>query len=380
MTDTAALVDRYRSTLQTYLAAGAEDALQQANDIGREALDAAIGPLVLFSMHRDIVQQLPPQPVDGDEFVRRVTTVFIEALAPFHMAAGGLDEAHDQLSELGTILQRHSQELEALREGPRRGRNARTADLKELVERHAGEIDEVRQRLETARQSPSTRRRLLADIVHAQEEERRRLAGDIHDDAVQGMTAVLLRIGLLGTRLDNPEQVRLVEELEGSIRDTIGRLRRLIAGLSPPELDRAGLAPAVRSALEQLKLEFHIDYSLENKLRREPGPEARTIAYRIVQEALANTRKHANASRVDVVFDSQEHGLCTTVTDDGVGFDVEATLAVVRPGHLGLKAMRERAELADGWLRIESQPGATKVTFWLPERRDPADADAADAA
>jgi signal transduction histidine kinase len=252
--------------------------------------------------------------------------------------------------------------------------------LKELVERHAGEIDEVRQRLETARQSPSTRRRLLADIVHAQEEERRRLAGDIHDDAVQAMTAVLLRIGLLGTRLDNPEQVRLVEELEGSIRDTIGRLRRLIAGLSPPELDRAGLAPAVRSALEQLKLEFHIDYSLENKLRREPGPEARTIAYRIVQEALANTRKHANASRVDVVFDSQEHGLCTTVTDDGVGFDVEATLAVVRPGHLGLKAMRERAELADGWLRIESQPGATKVTFWLPERRDPADADAADAA
>jgi len=380
VTDPAALVDRYRSTLQTYLAAGAEDALQQANDIGREALDAAIGPLVLFSMHRDIVQQLPPQPVDGDEFVRRVTTVFIEALAPFHMAAGGFDEAHDQLSELGTILQRHSQELEALRERPRRGRNAQTADLKKLVERHAGEIDEVRQRLETARQSPSTRRRLLADIVHAQEEERRRLAGDIHDDAVQGMTAVLLRIGLLGTRLDNPEQVRLVEELEGSIRDTIGRLRRLIAGLSPPELDRAGLAPAVRSALEQLKLEFHIDYSLENKLRREPGPEARTIAYRIVQEALANTRKHANASRVDVVFESQEHGLCTTVTDDGVGFDVEATLAVVRPGHLGLKAMRERAELADGWLRIESRPGTTKVTFWIPERRDPADADAADAA
>ena len=377
MTDPAALVERYRSTLQTYLSAGAEDALQQANEIGREALDAAIGPLVLYSMHRDIVQQLPPQPVDGDEFVRRVTTVFIEALAPFQMAAGGFDEAHEQLSELGTILQKHSHELEALRARPRRGRNARTVDLKKLVERHAGEIDEVRRRLEIARQSPDTRRRLLADIVHAQEEERRRLAGDIHDDAVQAMTAVLLRLGLLGARLEKPEQVSLVEELEVSIRDTIGRLRRLIAGLSPPELDRAGLAPAVRSALEQLKLEFQIEYSLENKLLREPGPEARTIAYRIVQEAVANTRKHANASRVDVVFESQEYGLCTSVTDDGVGFDVEATLAVARPGHLGLKAMRERAELADGWLRIESRPGATKVTFWIPERRDPAAADAA---
>ncbi|MGZ8697373.1 MAG: phosphatase RsbU N-terminal domain-containing protein, partial [Gaiellaceae bacterium] len=234
MTDPAALVERYRATLQTYLAAGAEDALQQANEIGREALDAAIGPLVLFSMHRDIVQRLPPQPVDGDEFVRRVTTVFIEALAPFQMTSGGFDEAHE-LSELGTILQRHSQELETFRGEPHRGRNARTRDLKALVERHAREIDGVRERLESARQTPDTRRRLLADIVHAQEEERRRLAGDIHDDAVQAMTAVLLRIGLLGSRLDKPDQVSLVEELEESIRDTIGRLRRLIAGLSPPE-------------------------------------------------------------------------------------------------------------------------------------------------
>jgi signal transduction histidine kinase len=379
MTDPAALVERYRATLQTYLAAGAEDALQQANEIGREALDAAIGPLVLFSMHRDVVQHLPPQPVDGDEFVRRVTTVFIEALAPFHMAAGGFDEAHEQVTELGAILHRHTQELENFRELPKRGRNAQTVDLRALVERHAREIDDVRQRLETARQTPDTRRRLLADIVHAQEEERRRLAGDIHDDAVQAMTAVLLRIGLLGSRLDDPEQVSLVEELEESIRDTIGRLRRLIAGLSPPELDRAGLAAAVRSALDQMKHEFHIDFSLENRLNREPGPEARTIAYRIIQEALANTRKHSNASRVEVVLESQEHGLCTSVTDDGVGFDVESTLAVDRPGHLGLKAMRERAELAEGWLRIESRPGATAVTFWIPERRGPATANDADA-
>jgi signal transduction histidine kinase len=380
MTDPAALLERYRATLQTYLAAGAEDALQQANEIGREALDAAIGPLVLFSMHRDVVQHLPPQPVDGDEFVRRVTTVFIEALAPFHMDAGGFDEAHEQVSELGLILHRHSQELEDFREQPKRGRNAQTVDLRALIERHAREIDDVRQRLETARQTPDTRRRLLADIVHAQEEERRRLAGDIHDDAVQAMTAVLLRIGLLGSRLDKPEQVSLVEELEESIRDTIGRLRRLIAGLSPPELDRAGLAAAVRSALDQLKRVFHFDSSLENRLNREPGPEARTIAYRIVQDALAKTRKHSNASRVDVVLESQEHGLSTSVTDDGVGFDVEATLAIDRPGQLGLKAMRERAELAEGWLRIESRPGATKVMFWIPERRGPETSDAADAA
>ncbi len=238
--------------------------------------------------------------------------------------------------------------------------------------RRESTIKKQQEELESFRQ----RRRMLADIVYYQEEERRRLAGDIHDDAVQAMTAVLLRIGLLGARLEKPEQVSMAEELEGSIRDTIARLRRLIVGLSPPELDRAGLASAVRSALDQLKLEFQIDYSLENRLTREPDLEARTIAYRIVQEALANTRKHANASRVEVVFESQEEGIWATVTDDGLGFDVEGTLAVIRPGHLGLRAMGERAQLAEGWLRIESRPGATTVTFWLPESRGPSAADA----
>jgi signal transduction histidine kinase len=77
-------------------------------------------------------------------------------------------------------------------------------------------------------------------------------------------------------------------------------------------------------------------------------------------------------------LETQEQGLCTSVTDDGLGFDVEATLAVVRPGHLGPKAMPERAELAEGWLQIESRPGATTVTFWLPERRGPEVTDSSD--
>jgi signal transduction histidine kinase len=367
MIDMSALAERYRSTVEAYLSERPDDALQQAYEIGREALEAGISPLVLFSMHRDVVQQLPPQPVVGGEFVTRVTTVFIEALAPFQMTVEAFDEAHARLTELGEILQAHTKELDAFRRRPHAGRDA--VDLDTMVERHALEIDDVRRRLGGARQSPDTRRRLLADIVHAQEEERRRLAGDIHDDAVQAMTAVLLRIGLLGARLEKPEQVSLAEELEQSVRDTIARLRRLIVGLSPPELDRAGLASAVRSALDQLRLEFEIDYTLENRLAREPGPEARTIAYRIIQEALANTRKHANASRVKVVFETQDEGIWATVTDDGLGFEVGATLAVIRPGHLGLKAMRERAELADGWLRVESSSAGTVITFWLPERQ-----------
>jgi signal transduction histidine kinase len=369
MIDMSALADRYSSSLDTYLSDASEEALQQAYEIGRDALEAGVGPLVLFSMHRDVVQQLPPQPVVGADFVTRVTTVFTEALAPFQMTEEAFDEAHARVTEVGTILLRHTKELEAFRRRPHPGRDAQALELEALVERQAREVENVRKQLAGTRQTPASRRRLIADIVHAQEEERRRLAGDIHDDAVQAMTAVLLRIGLLGARLEKPEQVGLAEELEDSVRDTIARLRRLIVGLSPPELDRAGLASAVRSALDQLKREFEIDYSLENNLVGEPGPEARTIAYRIIQEVLANTRKHANASRVEVLFEAEDEGILVTVRDDGIGFDVETALGVIRPGHLGLKAIRERAELAEGWLRIESTPGDTVITFWLPERQ-----------
>lgn len=371
MNRTSALAQRYGAVLQMYVSTGGEEALEEAQNIGREALESGIGPLVLFSMHRDVVQQLPPQPVEGDEFVSRVTTVFIETLAPFQMSAGSFDEAQAQLTELGTIMHRHKQELDAFRREPGQEEAPQIRELKAMIERHSGEIEEVRARLGNTGRSPGTSRRMVADIVHIQEEERRRLVGEIHDDAVQAMTAVLLRIGLLGTRLEKPEQIELAHQLEDNVRDAIARLRRLLIGLSPPELNRGGLGSAVRSALEQLKAEFQIDYTFDNRLASEPDLETRTIAFRIIQEALANARKHAGATHVTVILEPQAGGMRMSVTDDGIGFEVEKTLSVARPGHVGLTAMRERAELVEGTLSIESRRGETTVTVWLPLKREP---------
>ena len=245
MNRTSALAQRYGAVLQMYVSTGGEEALEEAQDIGREALESGIGPLVLFSMHRDVVQQLPPQPVEGDEFVSRITTVFIETLAPFQMSAGSFDQAQAQLTELGTIMHRHKQELDALKRQPGQEEGPQIRELEAMIERHSGEIEEVRARLGNTGRSPGTSRRMVADIVHIQEEERRRLVGEIHDDAVQAMTAVLLRIGLLGTKLEKPDQVQLAHELENNVRDAIARLRRLLIGLSPPELNRGGLGSAV---------------------------------------------------------------------------------------------------------------------------------------
>ena len=105
-----------------------------------------------------------------------------------------------------------------------------------------------------------------------------------------------------------------------------------------------------------------------NEIEIEPGSEARTIAYRILQEALANARKHAHPSHLEVILRSENDGVFGCLSDDGSGFDVEAALAQIRPGHLGLAAMRERAALAGGWFKVDSGPGGTTVRFWIPDK------------
>ena len=103
----------------------------------------------------------------------------------------------------------------------------------------------------------------------------------------------------------------------------------------------------------------------------EPPPETRTIAYRIIQEAVANARKHSGAKGVDVLLASEDGGLQVRISDNGKGLEASES----PPGHMGLSAMRERAEMAGGWLRVdghEQQQGkGTTIEFWLPGPTDP---------
>lgn len=107
MSDSSALAERYGSALQGYLHGSDEDALQEAYEVGRQALDAGFGPLVLFSIHRDVMAKLAPQPISPIELVSKVTTVFTEALAPFEMAYASFDEARVAVKELSTMLEDH---------------------------------------------------------------------------------------------------------------------------------------------------------------------------------------------------------------------------------------------------------------------------------
>jgi PAS domain S-box-containing protein len=227
----------------------------------------------------------------------------------------------------------------------------------------------LRQSLETLKQVDQNRRALLRRLVHAQEEERRAIASDIHDDSIQAMFAVGLRLFALRTALHDPEQIEQVDRLQQNVQQSTDRLRHLLFELRPAALDEGGLPAALRQYLDAMKQESDIDVELQAVLEHSPASETQVIAYRIAQEALANVRKHARARRVECAVSDVDDGILTRIVDDGVGFDGSRNGSV--PGHLGLIGMRERAEMAGGWFRITSSAGkGCTVEYWIPDARE----------
>lgn len=208
------------------------------------------------------------------------------------------------------------------------------------------------------------RRQLLDHVVQAREVERRRIAWDVHDDSIQAMVAVGMRLQLLASRVP-PELVPVLDQLDEAVRGTVSRLRRLVAQLRPTAIDRHGLTAALSGYLDGVVAGWDLTPSLHAELDREPPADVAVTVFRICQEALHNVHKHAAATAVAITVSTVEGGVLTRVVDDGVGF-VPASPTAPRE-HFGLVEMRERTESAGGRWRVDSTPGqGTTVEFWLP--------------
>jgi len=208
------------------------------------------------------------------------------------------------------------------------------------------------------------RRELLARFVQAGEQERRRLAEGIHDDSIQAMAALGMRLQMLRRTLTEAEQLAFLTEAEQAVQLSITRLRHLVFELHPPGLEQEGLSVALAIALEA-EGASGIEYRFDDGLRTQPPTEASAILFRIAQEALENVRVHAQASHVEVTLRERDGGFALRIADDGCGCDPE--LAAPGTACPGFAAMRARAELGCGSLDVESAPGAgTQVLAWLP--------------
>lgn len=229
------------------------------------------------------------------------------------------------------------------------------------AEKHAEE--RLRATLDEVRRMAEQRKELVRLLETVQEEERRRIAADIHDDPIQVMSAVDMRLQLM---LEHPDRIdaHAIGELAEDLRSAIDRLRNLLFELRPVALDLEGLGPAIGMYVEHTAKEAGWTWEIVDRIDDEPSAEMRMAFYRIAQEAVSNARKHANANHVVVELASADDGVLLRVSDDGIGFDPSRKS---QPGHLGLSTLRERAELAGGRSAIVSEPGGgTTVECWMP--------------
>jgi PAS domain S-box-containing protein len=232
------------------------------------------------------------------------------------------------------------------------------------------DVTEERRGAHALRESDARRQQVLESVLRFEQDQRARIATELHDDTIQVMTAALISIDRLGRALAEGNHAR-TEVALASVRDSltkaVERARHLTFELRPPLLERHGLAPALRDLAEEAASEAGFVVELEADLERYPFA-VEDLAFRTVAEAVSNARKHSRASRLEVRVAERDGNLEGTVRDDGRGFDVGQALDRSRMRlHLGLDAMAERVELAGGHVEIASQPGAgATISFSLP--------------
>lgn len=220
--------------------------------------------------------------------------------------------------------------------------------------------------------SQAALQRYIAAITDAQEEERSRLARELHDETVQGLIAIDHRIQMLAMELGE-EQHDLFEPLQAlhaEVTHSVTELRRMTKALRPLYLEDLGLVPAIEMLVTELDRESSIDFELRRSGEpRRLGPQTELAIYRIVQEALSNVSRHSQAASAQVALEFSADELRVTVEDDGRGFDVPEV--PISADHFGLMSMRERADLTGADLEIRSRSDqGTRVRLKLDLRSE----------
>ncbi|AOZ93228.1 sensor histidine kinase [Paenibacillus crassostreae] len=234
----------------------------------------------------------------------------------------------------------------------------------------SGEISQVSRVLETAK----NRQLIGLKIILAQEEERKRIAREIHDGPAQLLANLVLRTEIV-ERMVMKQEFKMVEEevidLKGQVRASLEEMRKVIFNLRPMTLDDLGLVPTLRKYVHDFEGKTQIRTLLEirgKECRLSSAMEA--AIYRLVQEALSNVNKHSRASYVVVEMTFQAQMVKVVIQDNGCGFN-PMQLEEKRNDHFGIMGMRERAELLEGRMEINSKVNeGTKIIVHIPTNVD----------
>jgi signal transduction histidine kinase len=363
------LAQRYVAALRKHLTQGPRASLQPAQGLGRRAMALGLETLDLARFHEQalIALVLPgSSPGTRDGMVRRAGKFFAEAITPIEETHRTAQEANASLNQMIQTLNQRSVDLAASNRRLKQEilqRKSVEASLRKS-ERHYSRL------LTQSRHMQEQLRRLSRQLLSAQEEERKRISRELHDQIAQTLTGINIRLSSLKT-----EAAGNVKGLQQKITSTqrlveksVEIVHRFARELRPAVLDDLGLIPALHSFVnifsERTRIHVHLKVFAEVE---QLDANKRTTLYRVAQEALTNVARHAQASRVEVSIQKLPDCVCMKIKDDGKSFQVARVLHGKRNKHLGLLGMRERLEMVGGRFDVESAPGqGTTVTAQIP--------------
>jgi signal transduction histidine kinase len=236
------------------------------------------------------------------------------------------------------------------------------------IQQLQGTLIQMADRLQTAH---AALRSYVNALTHAQEDERQRMARELHDETIQDLIAIDQRIQLVSAELrdSNPEQAAMFDTLRGEVNRSVSELRRLVRALRPIYLEDLGLTTALEMLAKDLERDqkIRVEFHIEGDVRR-MSAEVELAIYRIVQEALNNVARHSEAKSASIQFAFQNGTIDAEIRDDGIGFDLPPNRSrYAVDGLYGLMGMYERADLIGAALTVESEPGSgTSVRLLLP--------------
>lgn len=204
---------------------------------------------------------------------------------------------------------------------------------------------------------------LFGHLIRAQEEERKRISRELHDETGQVLMLLRLQLGMLATEVQGRVSQERIQQVTELLDRTIGGLRRIIGRLSPRVLEELGLRAAIRKEARELEQNTGIKTQLSVPELADLVPEVEVAVYRCVQEALHNIAKHSQARNVTLRICNQEQKLILTMEDDGVGIPSKSQ---ARNRGFGLSGMRERVASLGGTVRIHSSASGTGLRIMLP--------------
>ena len=368
------LAARYLAALRTHLGQnGRGNNGDHAQDLGRAAVAAGLAPLDLAVMHEKAVATLASSHdfANGrNGFFKRKGNFFTQALIP-------LEAAHRATRETNRELQQRNQTLRRLTLALSRG-NRRLQ--REIVRRQAGEValkkghKQYRALFLESQVMQKKLRQLTRQIITAQEEERKMISRELHDDVVQTLVGINVELSALskGASVGLSAMKAKIARTQRLVENSVNEVHRFARELRPAVLDDLGLIPALHAysknlaEREKIKIQMTAFGGVEAL-----GSAKRTVLYRVAQEALTNVARHAQASQVKMSITEISGAIQMEISDNGKSFHVGKALTARNPHRLGLVGMRERVEMVGGTLTIESARGqGTIVRAEIPFNRE----------